>query len=65
MSDSFDTEKFEERAAIYEYDGGYSRQDAERLALNDVINERRPQSKQAHKTSLAFSDSRERSQAFK
>ena len=29
-------EIFEERAAIREYDGGYSRQEAEELALEDL-----------------------------
>ena len=30
-------ERFEERAAIREFDGGYSRADAERLAVADVL----------------------------
>jgi hypothetical protein len=30
------TEEFEERAAIRQYEGGKSRQEAERLALDDV-----------------------------
>ena len=30
-------ERFEERAAIREYDGGYDRAEAERLALADVL----------------------------
>ena len=28
---------FEERAVIYEFDGGYSRDEAERLAYNEVL----------------------------
>lgn len=31
-----DREAFEERAAIREFDGGYSRQEAERLARSDL-----------------------------
>lgn len=31
-----DREAFEERAAIREFDGGYTRQEAERLALTDI-----------------------------
>jgi len=34
-------ERFEERAAIREYDGGYERAEAERLALQDVIESRK------------------------
>ena len=33
------TELWNERAAIREYDGGKSRKEAERLALDDVANE--------------------------
>ena len=33
----FDREAFEERAAIREFDGGYTRQEAERLAMIDLI----------------------------
>ena len=31
-----DPEEFEERAAIREYDGGFSREEAERLARQDL-----------------------------
>lgn len=34
---SFDREWFEERAAIYEFDAGFPRQEAERLAYLEVI----------------------------
>lgn len=34
----FDREWFEERAAIYEFDAGFSREEAERRAYTEVIN---------------------------
>lgn len=34
----FDQEWFEERAAIYEFDAGFSRREAERLAYLEVTN---------------------------
>ncbi len=37
---TIDREAFEERAAIREFDGGFNRQDAERLALADLADDR-------------------------
>jgi hypothetical protein len=39
--DEADREAFEERAAIFEYDGGLSRREAERCALREVLAEQR------------------------
>ena len=39
-SEPIDLEAFEERAAIREFDGGINRQDAERLALTDLADDR-------------------------
>ena len=37
---TIDREAFEERAAVREFDGGFNRQDAERLALADLADDR-------------------------
>lgn len=39
--DTDDREEFEERAAIRQYDGGFSREEAERLAAEEIAAKRK------------------------